>query len=1653
MYSVHVTISDSDDRALNEFNDYVEKVSDDLHNGGTTLENVPYREVIYTLRMEDSRGRWQVWSVCQCIGFAEECEIPEKVEWAVASKELALLPRGGAAHLLESNHVVKGSQIFCFLPLPTREGTKFPVHINGHFALDSARRTLWDDGRSSPGYKSMWNSLMMKKIVAQAHVSLVMNECRKLNGKQSTTWEELRKFYSIFPDIANITFPYLNELVSGFYTNAQFLSTKCLAVQTDTGNSVVTRWFDTRECEVGDAFFDNLSPTRVIVTRFEHPPAYTGFTLTGNQQPVQRSTVEIDHFHSLTNILQRLGFNLLCVPMFIYHSLQKIKIKVRQVEPNTVLDYLYNYRSYTDCTLKCLPLPVTESPFQDIPSVVVLARYCYKDHTIQVEEKDETKSLADLPLCVTADEMLQEFSRTEPRYYPRFSSLVPNHADQFVDLQIYDAIPFHVCEKKPLALVGLTIEKLAPLFLTSHSFLMEDYRLEWDPTKEWKKWLANVWELINDEIDRAYADLRKNRGIKNDRNWVQERETALKRLEPLKQFCIIPAHDIGKRKHFLYQLKYAKCVRDESALSMLSAGDHDTIQKLLDEAGVPQLYIHSLNFMPASRLPLPKEIVSHVNNPHDILYALCKLLQQDASAKRLKQVTENQNNANYLREYFTHSFKNKCTTEEAGRLQELPIHEFVNGDISALNNYGCYIVPKGIPKAGLDNWYSRNTPEKFIFQTHSDVDQWYKTLGVVEMTKVDLYVKLILQKTNFQTFLRKKEQLEHLDHIAEKVLPQLNPSSREYKALVASLQELPFLKNHNGDFELTRKFFDPNIPLFKAMETNFPPKIFCSRDRLDFLELCGLRVTVTGQDLVRYAEEVEEEGERNPTMNNEDQARLICKELEDHDEPTLFKLKDIEFLPVGKVPPEFSNMQPQFHRGQNTGAYISFQDSVMYKDFELCWTVASVLPAWLGPLMTSGKLQKSLGVQDPVSIATTVQHCIKLTRRLSRLNLQHNIYTSHSITAEMNIIYEHLGKMAVTVEVECLKKLKNEPCNSLVFPHQVAVSLSLNDQILPYLHKLPETLWKHIDTMRHIGVEIDINHHHYMMVLKMIKDEVGDSDLEADPNKMIAADKAIWKCLPLLSQVKEIQSDIPLYLRSHKKKLMAASELYLVDRPSWGRRIADIGLHILYVPEDLSQLHYLRYIEKIPEPLCPKKLSELLEEVLDDNSLVTISQEEDGAADWFRNHFESDEFRSGLQRLLLHDALKQDYGENFDQSWSELMKRLMKVQFHSVERLITVLKYKTGDIIPRTNSESQKVYVKTSTIGCEVYVAKHARKPGHSLSSDVQQQSKLLKRIIKESFLPLKKKTKQIFEILLRTSKNDISTMLDDFNVTACATRICKMHPRLGDFIPLDKHCLLAPDFMQFFPGEYIGFELHDPLNEGREGQATYIYAKVLKALQFDDTELEINRQYEINIGERQVCVFSSAMYKFSRPTLMVSGDDAESQVYDIEKIRHQIAADLDYAFYKLSEEERNRVLKRMVMKWQPDNHSEHRETAEEVLRFIDEKIKQIENDANGPEPRGMSGKIRWFDVSHISAYASQRAKEQREQIREQRRRLQSNDRARAVVDDPDDYSYLSESGRNPQLGEAGRWYRQARVDLEASLEDISNGHYEWALYKCHQVS
>ena len=227
VYTAQAQLSDEDRMLRQEFSEFIAHVTAKLKSGDMQVWSVPSKDVTYTLRLSDNRGYHEKWLVHQRIGFEEGTEISASLSDAFRRNDLSLLPRGGAAALLERDESdlalhPRACKAYCFLPLPIK--TDLPVSINGHFALDhEARRNLWSDDDKSP--KTEWNELLLERVIAPAYVEILKVVPRMLNvAHEGAHWSFMEqrgdgvpgidRYSELFPRYVN-TDCYVTTLVKG----------------------------------------------------------------------------------------------------------------------------------------------------------------------------------------------------------------------------------------------------------------------------------------------------------------------------------------------------------------------------------------------------------------------------------------------------------------------------------------------------------------------------------------------------------------------------------------------------------------------------------------------------------------------------------------------------------------------------------------------------------------------------------------------------------------------------------------------------------------------------------------------------------------------------------------------------------------------------------------------------------------------------------------------------------------------------------------------------------------------------------------------------------------------------------------------------------------------------------------------------------------------------------------------------------------------------------------------------------------------------------------------------------------------------------------------------------------------------------------------
>ena len=312
--------------------------------------------------------------------------------------------------------------------------------------------------------------------------------------------------------------------------------------------------------------------------------------------------------------------------------------------------------------------------------------------------------------------------------------------------------------------------------------------------------------------------------------------------------------------------------------------------------------------------------------------------------------------------------------------------------------------------------------------------------------------------------------------------------------------------------------------------------------------------------------------------------------------------------------------------------------------------------------------------------------------------------------------------------------------------------------------------------------------------------------------------------------------------------------------------------------------------------------------------------------------------------------------------------------------------------------------------------------------------------VIVEMFGEVLGKNSYVITSMLRCPPSSIWSLLDKMGIRkddSYGSAQMKIYPEPGTYIPVEDQHLLNDAFEEFEPGEYVGYQLHDPSLQQEEGTAIYIYAIVIEEVSNTDAGMLL-KSYRIDIGhdKEPVVVSAARLHKFHR--LEDIFDEQEGLHKDIDQVCKEISATLELA-WELPEEERGQIVKRLFLRWFPTEDVRNLELFAAAFQHLKSEISRLGD----------------FNDSLFASWVA-RAKERnlqrktyRECYRKQYGPWKPSSGRRSGYSFPPSFC-----PRNSQPGEARRWFRQAEADLEAGSREFSFGRdsYEWVCFKCHQV-
>ncbi|TFJ99316.1 leucine-rich repeat-containing protein 16C [Platysternon megacephalum] len=1556
-------------------------------------ETTPVR-VVYTMKVSHGRSRpptsWGVvWQAGVDDAAKKESPDPER------------LPYGAVAACLDA---VRPGRAFCTLPLPLETG--LPVHINGNFLVDSARRDLCkEDGGSR---NTAWNGFLMQRLLAPLYCRL-LDWLRKKLGETlcfmrlQACLEMLEpKYLSYFPAVRERVPPPWHQLVNGVYELIAEMQQPLIPIyQTET--------------------------TRLHVHSVEM--VRITWTATGEGHLLQEPFfLQEEACDSMSHVLQRLKMKL--VPAFqglrqIHAEFIRAGVKVLTLNPGSLC-----------CFLKALPLDlpcrVLETPLKDPSSCSLLLEFCLEEL-----RKEDVGDLEGLPLSVTHDGMLRPFSTREPVFQSRAHCLFPRQRRQF--------LAYHSSHKPLLLQAGFlkafTLQEAA-------RFIQEVLgQPDWEAqSAESQKWLKEVWELFNHMIYKANE--RKEEAMSKAfrelvslfEYWailpVCSDQPGDKRLVPLVSLpTIIHSYSSDVEKS-LGKLGFAKldswmipheisfhCIRPRLLQT------HDPVSVLKQLAARTGLrWCELKSYETIGLLRFLTEKVKELE--HDLLAQLRSLpLFQTHQGTWVALAFYD--NVYILETRIPKPSKDLQALYQLDQqtvlLQDNPLHRGLPkslgiGVLNDLQQFIRHLLPRlpRLPESQLLEAL------RLLFSIQSHYREEYPAEK-----------KTIASAFGSVSFIRDKQGVLH-------------PASYFYDGEVLLFQTMRL------EARFVPEAFFQELRVEKFMVNSF----LCD---------VGMKREISEDDFVEFATWIERQAGQEgavagdlPAQRKALLSHLLSESSDSLSDRFLERVSSIRFLAPQTVPADLGNFHPPCVLHTQP---VALQGALVVpwdEDVALVWTSAVILAV---PLVSCTKNAQSvlerLGVLQAVPAPVVLDNLKNVC--------QARCETKEGRKTRTRVFMKTYGYLERDLRGFDADRLAGLPVvlvkeEQVAEASQVVFSLRHEQEFRPYLYTVPPLVAVYSELLQKLGVEQEPSIRHYAQVLRRIHQDTQDKET-LQPNLTKTVLRATQHLFQLLSQGKADFSGVEeLHLPCTDGKLYRSNTLVFSDcAPADVSQALESTFRFLV---DLSRCHLLspeydpwKLVRQLPQPLRPQLLSEITELQLEEDSLELCPYGEFCES---RNQLHgilvSPEFREGLAALLRWQRWDEEEEAETARREREVAFSAERLEMVCCEKIQTVMMHR-GERL-EGSQDSRVVHVVLHADGRRrVYLLHQERMDlGQSvqiLGSLVQEVDSIMGGMVRWKSMPILMQMlacKDPGEVLSVLARNGVplqpSTHPDAYTL-----------PSPGTEIPQEWYDSLDMSILNTFaPGDYVGY-LDPAAPEER-----YQYAVVLEVLPDGAVPM-----YRIDLGAgRQEEVSANDLYQFKRiqvdgrgRALVLVPDQQRQQERREAWYRQslgQVKEEVDTCLAKiweLPEGERRKAIRRLYLRYHPDKNVGQEEMANEVCKYLRERIQELEEGrkpraaGNPSSPQASGG--RRHPSSHRGFSASWN-----EWDGEARRHRQSRGEFTGQRDRGFHYDFWSyhraKAGRRPQAEEAGRWLRQAQSDLRAAGHDVGQRCTNWVFYKVHRA-
>ena len=1511
------------------------------------------------------------WLIQQGVGDIEN----EHQTWKYISN---IKPRHGiAAPICEAINPGKMSisgKVFCFLPLPV--DSNLPVHINGHFVLDSNRRDLWHSTDSChEDDRAAWNRKIFEAI-ASSYANLLEHAQQYYVTKNvfksiHDALDSLNKYYSIFPH------PSSDKLEKRYLLLAESVYTKFVT----HNSSVLSVAYNSETAETKAVKINwcpiksELSSTQVY---FWSPTSY----------------VEGDYERkSIRPLLEAIGMQLTAAPSRLKRHLNKAiddkATKLQETNPSSVYAYYQKFNVQaikTETGVNAFPCAIDCTIFK---RAEVFRRFT--DYLLQAPKEKDTKITGwvfpdnnpyGYPLLLTADSILRNFEKHEKVLRSEFSGLFKTMLHLFIHPKLLKAncnIEYFAENSDYEQLVSTILaSELPPELQASRVQDFDRYMSENQLKELWKCFSGDVAfkSKLNNIVLKLWALIPTNRG--------HLYSTSSK---------VLP----------VYPLSVASDGREKPAIT---PAEESELYHVLSTLQMPFIALPLGVSIPCPRLKDRKAVLKN-------LY----FLNQEVSLSKL--VTKEMVKVIFD---FATTIDFRSDPESLNYIKSLPLFENVDGEFSTVQGKTVFKWNTSASTVGYKKWI-KHCDVIFLHCSGAWTAIGSAQLAINSITGEGIYSQYIFK---FFDSLNETERYEHLEHIRDVLFRTNKANSQEHmykrketrqcyftaRTFINLLEALPCISEGDEPLRPVRDFCDHTLPIFTTFRKTyrFLPAIFTSNSQVwskwkHFFQQLHLRQTLTKEEFVSLCQ---------LTAESHDDPKIASQVLLEHyfsvevaekgwtnDLNFNKQVSNIAFVPAQQLP-QLSWIKSPF-RFANPGRRINKRDGKVVEltkmngaamlghdhDHEHClWTIMPIVSLPIHYFSHRTSLYQ-LGVTIEPTIEQVVNNLknISSMAKFTGLKLFDNYPPASQppedvTTTLMEVIECHftfLQNSLTSLSTHHLTQLENIPCIpvpstadkdntqswQVVLVKPCYVLSCTVEGLHPFLHSAPSELNPaFLGFLQSIGVDGSMGIKHCQLVLETAYKQSQGQKL--DENTKACVVQAL-KCLhKFLKESDHTQKISPLYLPSNEGTLVLSTELLYADTTSLSGHALKTNLDntgyslINLTPLVKYGFSESQFCELLPKLVRPKGMSELCEQ--------KIIQE-------FKHSIEPNEVHKKVERTLCMKIelprvinavvnAATDTVKDFVDVFTEFVAGIDVVTVKRVQTLITLRD--TGAQLGQLNLSFHLQHEqKDSNERLCLYLDSNID-PDSGVDDIVRALSKKLIKIIKHLDPKVNdfssSEMARIFTSLLRLqTPAQLHSVLKQEAIPYTATdseiQIKKLSVELGKEIPTEWHHRLDQAIDNVFhPGELVGYEDSDD---------HIIFAQIMHSLLPKEGNLDsvqrIDMRYRIYtsllMDDEGIEVGILELYKFVRglkfpkkvneaekDTVTFEGETEQTLLHTIlqEKDLEEVISDLKKQLddvWRLSEEDRRKAIKRLYLKWHPDKNSGNQDFAEKVFKFLISEI------------------------------------------------------------------------------------------------------------------